>query len=106
MVKCPNVPTPVKKEMQRQLDARKKKVLTEQKRDAEYEAYREEVFGPREKEVISSDKQGENMRSYNEDEESRRTEYEAACRGGQPEHGGSSVGGGMLHWMFSQKQPR
>lgn len=60
-----------------------KNVLTEQKRDAEHEAYREEVFGPRENEVISSDKQGENicdprMRTKRGEERSMRLLVEGA----------------------------
>ncbi|RWR92214.1 hypothetical protein CKAN_02142300 [Cinnamomum micranthum f. kanehirae] len=97
----------------------KKKVVAEKRREAEYEACREEVYGPRE--VLDSDDDNdgeldeerarrESMRSYNEEEERRRMIYESASRGGQYEEGGGSGsvsgGGGMLRRMFSQKQTR
>lgn len=46
-------PRPVKKEMLNEGKG-KKKVVTEQKREAEYEACRKEVCGPREEKVLSS----------------------------------------------------
>ncbi|RWR91010.1 hypothetical protein CKAN_02014600 [Cinnamomum micranthum f. kanehirae] len=116
MAKCTKVTLELKKEMQAFLKAGKqKKIVTEKRREAEYEACREEVYGPRE--VLDSDDDDgesdvvrarrESMRSYNEEEE-RRMIYESASRGGQYEEGGGSIsaGGGMLHRMFSQKQTR
>ncbi|XXG55039.1 hypothetical protein AAC387_Pa03g2774 [Persea americana] len=94
-----------------------KKVVTEKRRETEYEVCREEVYGPRE--VLDSDDNDdgesdvertrrESMRSYNEEEERRRMIYESASRGGQYEEGGGSGSGGsgMLRRMFSQKQTR
>ena len=118
VAKCTKVSPELKKEMQAFLNAGKqKKVVTEKRREAEYEACREEVYGPRE--VLDSDDDDdgesdvkrarrESMRSYNEEEERRRMIYESASRGGQYEEGGGSVssGGGMLRRMFSQKQTR
>ena len=117
VAKCTKVSPELKKEMQAFLNAGKqKKVVTEKRREAEYEACREEVYGPRE--VLDSDDDDddgesdverarrESMRSYNEEEERRRMIYESASRGGQYEKGGGSGGNGMLRRMFSQKQTR
>ncbi|XXG68541.1 hypothetical protein AAC387_Pa06g1604 [Persea americana] len=120
VAKCTKVSPELKKEMQAFLNAGKqKKVVTEKRRVAEYEACREEVYGPRE--VLDSDddddgesdverarRERESMRSYNEEEERRRMIYESASRGGQYEEGdGSGSGGsGMLRRMFSKKQTR
>eukprot|EP00268_Persea_americana_P003521 TRINITY_DN11063_c1_g1_i3.p1 TRINITY_DN11063_c1_g1~~TRINITY_DN11063_c1_g1_i3.p1 ORF type:complete len:427 (+),score=78.69 TRINITY_DN11063_c1_g1_i3:391-1671(+) len=112
VAKCTKVSPELKKEMQAFLNAGKqKKVVTEKRREAEYEACREEVYGPRE--VLDSDDDDdgesdverarrESMRSYNEEEERRRMIYESASRGG----GSGSGGSGILRRMFSQKQTR
>ena len=83
-----------------------KKFVTEKRREAEYEACREEVLGPRE--VLDSDDDDDDdgdsnveratresiMRSNNEEEERRRMMYESASKGGQYEEGGGSCSGG------------
>ena len=116
VAKCTKVSPELKKEMQAFLNAGKqKKVVTEKRREAEYEACREEVYGLREVLDLDDDDDGEldverarreSMRSYNEEEERRRMIYEFAFRGGQYEEGGGSGGSGMLRRMFSQKQTR
>lgn len=75
------------------------------RRESEYEACREEVFGYRAEEIVSSSDDEdpnmraarlESMRTQFKDEERRMMQYEAGVRGNTYETGDSSSGAGFF----------